>query len=130
MARRPLICHDISPYDRTVKLPKIELASVPERKITGYLLDPAHPVGGGKANFFLRFGFSRANWPEMAVALIAHARNNDVIERRLTRYGVRYAVDGPLTAADGTTLNIRSAWFIDYESDAPRFVTAHPLPKV
>jgi hypothetical protein len=29
---------------------------VAEQKITGYLLNPAHPAGGSKAHFFLRFG--------------------------------------------------------------------------
>jgi len=31
---------------------------------------------------------------------------------------------------DGTILNVRSAWYIDAVGDAPRFVTAHPLPKL
>jgi hypothetical protein len=39
-------------------------------------------------------------------------------------------VDGPLTAPDGTILNVRSAWYIDLGGDAPRFVTAHPLPRL
>lgn len=41
-----------------MKLPNAELAIVPEQKITLYLLDPTHPVGGSKASFFLRFGFT------------------------------------------------------------------------
>jgi hypothetical protein len=47
----------------------------------------------------------------------------------MERYGTRYAVDGFLTAPDGTRLNIRSAWFIDHGTQEPRFVTAHPPPK-
>ncbi len=42
-----------------VKLPHAKLAVVPERKITRYLLNPAHPAGGSKAALFLRFGFTR-----------------------------------------------------------------------
>ena len=34
-----------------------------------------------------------------------------------------------LAAPDGTSLNVRIAWYINPGSDAPRFVTAHPLPK-
>lgn len=33
------------------------------------------------------------------------------------------------TRSDGTLLNVRSAWYVYPGSDAPRFVTAHPLPK-
>lgn len=43
-----------------MKLPNAELAVVPERKATQYLLNPAHPAGGSKAWFFLRFGFTIA----------------------------------------------------------------------
>ena len=32
---------------------------VAEAKITGYLLDDMHPVGGAKARFFAGFGFDR-----------------------------------------------------------------------
>jgi len=74
-----------------MKLPNAHLATVPERKVTHYLLNPAHPAGGSKASFFLRFGF---------------------------------------TVADRTSLNVRTAWYIYPSSDAPRFVTAHPLPKL
>jgi uncharacterized protein DUF6883 len=61
---------------------------------------------------------------------VTHACENEVVETAETRYGTRYVVDGPVIAPDGTTLNVRSAWYIDPDSDVPRFVTAHPLPKL
>jgi hypothetical protein len=103
---------------------------VPEQKITAYLLNPAHPAGGSKAAFFLRFGFTVAGWRRLAEALLRHARENEVIDSEKTRYGERFAVDGPLASPDGTLLNIRSAWYINSGGDAPRFVTAHPLAKL
>lgn len=113
-----------------MKLPHADLAVVPERKITQYLLNPAHPAGGSKAGFFLRFGFTVAEWRELGNALLRHARENEIVETESTPHGQRYVVDGPLLAPDGTGLNIRSAWFIDAVGAAPRFVTAHPLPKL
>ena len=113
-----------------MKLPNAENATVPEKKVTHYLLNPAHPVGGGKAEFFLSFGFTAAEWQFLAWALLRHARENEVAATEETAHGNRYVVDGPLTAPDGSYLNIRSAWYIDPGSDAPRFVTAHPLPKL
>jgi hypothetical protein len=113
-----------------MKLPNALSAIVPEKKLTHYLLNPAHPVGGGKALFFLRFGFSEAEWQLLAWALLRHARENEVAATEQTAHGTRYVVDGPLIAPDGSRLNIRSAWYIDPESGAPRFVTAHPLPKL
>lgn len=113
-----------------MKLPNANLAVVPERKVTHYLLNPAHSVGGSKASFFLRFGFTVDKWQTLADALLRHARENEVTETEATVHGRRYVMDGPLLAPDGTELNIRSAWFIDAVSAAPRFVTAHPLPRL
>ena len=112
-----------------MKLPNAEFAEVPERKITLYLLNPAHVAGDSKAAFFLRFGFSAEDWRRLAGELRRHALENEVADTSGTRHGTRYALDGAITAPDGTVLNIRSAWFIDPGSTVPRFVTAHPLPK-
>lgn len=113
-----------------MKLPNAHLASVPEAKVTRYLLNPAHPAGGSKAVFFLRFGFRADRWRQLAEALLRHAKENEVVRTEQTRHGTRYAVDGPLAAPDGTVLNVRSAWYIDPGGDRPRFVTAHPLSKL
>lgn len=51
-----------------MKLPHVESAVVPERKITHYLLNPAHPAGGSKARFFLRHGFSPVKWQLLVTA--------------------------------------------------------------
>ncbi|HEY3914924.1 MAG TPA: hypothetical protein VGN61_10605, partial [Verrucomicrobiae bacterium] len=74
-----------------VKLPNVQSATVPERKITHYLLNPAHIAGGSKARFFLRFGFTASEWRLLAKALIRHARENEVaaIRRNPSRYPLR-----------------------------------------
>ncbi len=113
-----------------MKLPNAQLATVPERKVTHYLLNPAHPAGGSKAWFFLRFGFNVAEWQELAEALVRHARENEVVATEPTLHGRRYVLEGRLLAPDGTSLNVRSAWYIDVVGSAPRFVTAHPLPRL
>jgi hypothetical protein len=112
-----------------MKLPNAAQAEVTERKVTQYLLNPAHPAGGSKAAFFLRFGFTPTDWPQLAAALLQLAREHEVAETEQTRHGRRYVVDGRVIAPDGTSLNIRTAWFIDAAGGAPRFVTAHSLPK-
>jgi hypothetical protein len=112
-----------------MKLPHAARAIVPERKITHYLLNPAHPTGRSKARFFQHFGYMADKWQILAENLMRHARENEVVAMEPGRYGTRYVVDGFLTAPDGTCLKIRTAWFIDLGTDQPRFVTAHPLPK-
>jgi hypothetical protein len=113
-----------------MKVPNAQSATVPERKVTQYLLNPAHPAGGSKASFFLRFGFRATDWRRLAEALLQHARDNEVVETEPTAHGIRYVVEGSMITPDGTSLNVRTAWYISPDSDAPRFVTAHPLPKL
>jgi len=52
-----------------VKLPNAERGLVEKEKITAYLLNPAHPDKGGKAQFFLSLGFRTEDWLGMAKAL-------------------------------------------------------------
>ena len=92
-----------------MKLPNAQSATVPEQKVTHYLLNRAHPTGGGKARFFLRFGFTAIEWERLAEALLLHVRENEVGLMEQTAHGNRYVVDAPLTAPDGSRLNIRSA---------------------
>ena len=35
-----------------------------------------------------------------------------------------------LEVPDGSILNVRTAWYTDPDGNTPRFVTAHPLPKL
>ncbi|HEY3762476.1 MAG TPA: hypothetical protein VGN23_12080 [Verrucomicrobiae bacterium] len=112
-----------------MKLPNVELAIVPERKVKLYLLNPSHPVGGSKALFFLQFGFTTTEWLQLANGLLQLARENEVVETEMTKHGRRYVVEERLNAPDGTSLKIRTAWYIDVAGAPPRFVTAHPLPK-
>jgi hypothetical protein len=115
--------------DYAIKLPNFSSAVVPKRKVTRYLLNQAHPAGGSKAAFFLRFGFLVPHWKVFADLLLQHASQNAVAAKETTQYGMRYVVDGPLVAPDGTCLNIRCVWFIDNGMKSPRFVTAYSLPK-
>ena len=112
-----------------MKLPNADKATVQRRKIVDYLLNPAHPVGGSKAHFFLRFGFNAIHWQQLAEALLRHACENEVTTTEVTPHGRRFAVEGPLITPDGSRLNIRSAWYISPGDSAPRFVTALPLRK-
>lgn len=56
-----------------MKLPNLGKAVVPKEKITEYLLNVDHEHGRGKALFFTHFGFSVAQWKQLAEAFIEHA---------------------------------------------------------
>jgi len=67
------------------------------------------PSAAARRGFFLRFGFTVAEWQQLADALLLLARENEVVETEQTPHGRRYVVDGRLIAPDGTGLNIRTA---------------------
>jgi len=110
-----------------MKLPGVETAEITESKIVKYLLSSTHRAGKSKASFFMQFGFDSSRWEELARALKQHAIDNEITLEEQTVFGTRYVIDGLLTAPDGRRLNVRAAWFVDDDGEAPRFVTAHPL---
>jgi hypothetical protein len=104
-------------------------AGVPHGKITRYLLDESHPVGGSKARWLIHAGY-RPDCPEQLVAdLIAIVRSSDVWTARETRYGVRYEVTGMVRSPTGRDPLIRTIWIVESGQADPRFVTAYPLKR-
>ncbi len=111
-----------------MNLPRAEEAVVPRNKVENYLLHLAHPVGGGKARFFLRFGFRREDWNTLADALRRHARENPVAHSVSDADGVTHLVEGPIQTPSGRTPRVRSVWLTETGELAPRFISAYPLP--
>jgi hypothetical protein len=112
-----------------MRVPGIERAEISEAKIVRYLLSTTHRAGKSKAIFFMEFGFDPQRWEELAIALKEHAINNEITREEKTIFGTRYVVEGLLRAPDGTSLNVRTAWFMDDDGEIPRFITAHPLKR-
>jgi hypothetical protein len=84
-----------------MKVPNLDQALVSEEKITGYLLNPQHPAGAGKAKFFTAMGFSRADWRVLAVALLRLPETVEVAQSVESAHGWKYIVDGPLETPSG-----------------------------
>ena len=111
-----------------MNLPQAEEAVVPQDKIEHYLLNPGHPIGGSKAVFFQRFGFSREQSRVLADALRQHARANPVADSVSDVDGTTYLVEGPLETPSGRQPRLRTVWLVETGQLAPRFITAYPLP--
>lgn len=110
-----------------MKLPNLEQAEVPEAKITEYLLNLNHEQGQGKAQFFLRVGFSLTEWQLLARTLLRHAQEHPVVNTEATRFGTRYVIEGSMSTPNGRIVQVRSVWFIGTQQTTPRLVTAYPL---
>ena len=104
-----------------------ENLSIPKAKIVDYLLSTTHPVGRHKAVFFLSYGFTRSESHRLVNALLNHAATNDVVKTEVSPFGIRHIVEGEMETPDGRKPSIRSVWFVDADSETPRFVTAYPL---
>lgn len=111
-----------------MQLPHSGKAIVPRDKVENYLLDLAHPIGGGKARFFLHFGFRREEWTLLADAFQKHAQENPVADSISDSDGVTYLVEGPLETPSGRKPRVRTVWLVETGELAPRFITAYPLP--
>src|SRR5687768_3160182 len=108
------------------RLPRGELAVVPERKLTAYLLATEHRRGGSKARFLLRFGFRRQAWQELEAALLRHAVEGTVTGQQPGIHGITYVVEGPLRTPDGRDPLFRTVWIVEWGQQVPRLVTAYP----
>ncbi|MFP4247715.1 MAG: DUF6883 domain-containing protein [Halochromatium sp.] len=110
-----------------MRLPHANRATIRPEKITHYLLSDDHPTGRHKARFFGAFGFSKTAWRQLEAALLRHAVEHPVCEEQSTPFGISYAIDGLLPSPDGRAPSIRAIWFLEFEKNAPQFVTAYPL---
>lgn len=109
-----------------MKLPNADQALVDREKITKYLMNPAHPDNGGKAQFFTTAGFGAQDWPTLADALAKLASKSFVRKRSESAHGEKYVVDGWLETPTGKQARVRTIWIIDRGMHTPRLVTAYP----
>ena len=110
----------------TMPIPYAENLHVPPAKLDAYLLDPDHPFGGGKAEWFARQGYHRGNADRLASDLIELARNSENWLSVTTRFGVKYAVVGSVETPRGRKVRLTTIWFIDTGRTVPRLITAYP----
>ncbi len=109
-----------------MKLPNQQSAYIPPEKLTHYLLDPNHRIGGAKARFLMRFGFSPLQPEELERALHNHARANDVEAVEAVEHGTKYRIRGSLESPDTRNPEVLTIWVILDAEDFPRFVTLVP----
>ncbi len=60
-----------------MNVPHARNAEVPDRKLTGYLLDHTHPQNKGKAAFYEIVGFTKVNSDQLRTALLSHVLANE-----------------------------------------------------
>lgn len=109
-------------------LPRAANATLDDRKITHYLLDPSNAQGAGKAKFFMARGFTQRNWHQLKNALLEHPQRNHVSSQTANHHGEKYEISCSLLTPDKTNPCVISVWIIQPSDPFPRFVTAYPRP--
>ncbi|WP_425339765.1 DUF6883 domain-containing protein [Methylobacterium platani] len=98
-------------------------------KISGYLLNPAHPSGGPKARYFISYGFDPSEPGMLAAALLAHPACPSSVSQppKVTPYDVRFMFEGPIASPTGLTGRVRSVWQVLGSDLVGRLITAYPF---
>jgi hypothetical protein len=109
-----------------MKLPNANKAAVDREKIADYLLNPAHPDNGGKAEFFTQLGFHRDRWEILATALKLLVVSSEVVFVSESPHGKKYIVAGRIQSPGGKSPLVQTIWIVDKNRDAARLVTAYP----
>ena len=109
-----------------MKLPNTDKLVVEREKIADYLLNPAHPDNGGKAEFFGKLGFRREDWETLATALRALAQTAEVAGSAASPHGRKYVIVGRIESPGGKAARVQTIWIVDKGLDVARLVTAYP----
>jgi hypothetical protein len=110
-------------------IPHADSAFIPPEKLTDYLLNVRHPVGGSKATWFRDIGYESANSAVLEHDLVELVRTSDDYFEKDSPFGTKYIVSGSITAPAGKDVNLTTVWIIESNTDRPRLVTAYPGEK-
>jgi hypothetical protein len=92
-------------------------------KITGYAMNPDHPVGGNKYRVIhSATGLEAGDAARIEQQIRDGVRAGVPIRGKADQYGERWAVDVPLAGPEGS-ITVRTAWIMDVGSTTPRLVT-------
>jgi len=108
-----------------MKLPSADRAIVSEQKLVEYLLNPNHPRGRGKDQFFLRLGFRREQAEILRQALVRVAATADMTETS-GMFGRKFVGAAELETPSGRTALVVTVWILPDGAPPPQLVTAYP----
>lgn len=98
-------------------------AEIDSTKITGYAMNPEHPVGRNKYRVIhSATGLEAGDAAGIEQQIRDGVRAGVPIKGEADQYGQRWAVDVPLAGPRGS-ITVRTAWILDAGSTTPRLVT-------
>lgn len=97
-------------------------------KLTRYLLNMDHPVGGSKAKWFKKaLGYTQDNMDDLAKQIVFDPKK--AVQTGVTQYGTKFNQTTSIKGANGKVIDVTFAWMKSAEDDVVRLVTAIPTKK-
>ncbi|WP_426984539.1 RHS repeat domain-containing protein [Brevibacillus borstelensis] len=107
-------------------LPNLQNAKIDPRKLSGYALNPEHPVGGNKAKVFeSALGYNQSNADVLMKQVMNKLPQSEAVLGKLDQYGQRYTVDISITGVNGREAIVRTGWILKPDSDIPELTTIY-----
>ncbi len=105
------------------RLLNADQAQIDPNKVTGYALNPDHPVGGNKARVFdSALGFNQTNADDLMGQIRQGVTENEPVPGVSDQYGQRFTVDIPVTGPKGSGV-VRTGWIYGPDATTPRMTT-------
>ena len=97
-------------------LPHVPLADeaiIPREKLTGYALNPNHPIGGNKARVFQSaLGYNVGNYKGLMDQVYKNLGTQQAVYRGTSQYGYNFEVKMNIKGPNGATKNVVTGWMI------------------
>jgi hypothetical protein len=110
-----------------MKLPEGSILEIAENKIKDYLLNPNHPDGKSKAEFFIANGINLESIELFEELLKQQASVCEIAKIITTFYGIKYVFESSIKFPTGKSHNIRSVWIAGQNQKKVKFVTAYKI---
>jgi hypothetical protein len=107
------------------RLPQADRVVIEQRKVRGYLLSPAHPVGRFKARVFAALGFDARTVDAFVEELRRIAATGQVASVEEIEFGRKYTVVGELRGPAGAA-RVLTVWIQEVGRADVRLVTVRP----
>src|SRR5438552_12699131 len=97
----------------SMPIPNAGAAFVPSAKLTEYLLNEQHPVGGSKARWFRSLGYDPSDSSVLERDLLRHVRTSEDYTEKTSSFGTKYVVDGKISTPSGSDANVTTVWIVE-----------------
>jgi hypothetical protein len=101
-------------------------AIIDPRKLRDYALNFQHATGRYKAAFFAQMGYVSEHWQDLEKDIREQHLILPAKPGKVSPFGVKYTVTGPLIGPAGITRQITTVWIIRSGKDNPELVTIEP----